>query len=145
MFRKFIFLCFFALSIPIFLTACSNDEEKPDIKAESFLTDKITVYSDGYFGLQLDQPVDITDPVDIEIISHEASKVGEYFFADSVLEGLNGVWIDFNNGTVISMYYDENYGNVSDSFLMHGDDENKNLILPERLNDALLEVLPKYI
>ena len=114
-------------------SACSRDPGGPDIKSEIFVTDMITVYADGYYGLTLDSPVTIKDPVSIERIVQEASKTGEYHYAKEPTEGLNSLWIDFNNGTIISMRADENYGNISDTFLMYGDEKTKDLILPENL------------
>ena len=122
-------------------SACGRKGEGPDIEAESFRTDKITIYSDGYFGRTLDEPIEITDPVDIERILHEASKVGEYFYAEDTTEGLNGIWIDFNNGTVISMRYDENYGNIGETFMTYGTQSSKDLILPEGLNEIISEII----
>ena len=119
------------------MTACGMDSDSPDIKADRFATDMITVYADGYYGLEIDSPVEIKDPVYIEKIVEEASKTGEYHYVKDPTEGLNTMWIDFNNGTIISMRADENYGNISDTFLMCGDEKTKDLILPENLPETV--------
>ena len=121
------------------LSACGKKPEGPDIEAERFNTDMITIYADGYYGLDLYTPVEIKDPVYIEKIVGEAAKTGEYFYVDTPAEGLNTLWIDFNNGTIISMRADENYGNISNTFLMHGDEDTEDLILPERLSVVIGE------
>jgi hypothetical protein len=130
--QKFV-LPFLAAILVVSFSSCGKKEEGPDISAEKFITDEITVYSDGYFGLELDKPVEIRDAVYIEKIVEEASKTGEYSYAEGPAEGLNTLWIDFNNGTVISMRADENYGNISETFLMYGQDGAEDLVLPERL------------
>ncbi|MBR0104882.1 MAG: hypothetical protein IJM06_04710, partial [Firmicutes bacterium] len=56
-------------------------------------------------------------------------------------EGINTMWIDFNNGTIISMRADENYGNISDTFLMCGDSKTRDLILPEKLPETVGKIV----
>ncbi len=123
------------------LAACVREAESPDIEAERFNTDMITVYADGYYGLEIDSPVEIKDPVYIEKIVEEASKTGEYYYVKTPTEGLNTMWIDFNNGTIISMRADENYGNISDTFLMCGDTKTRDLILPEKLPETVGKIV----
>lgn len=41
--------------------------------------------------------------------SGEYEKIGE----NDILEGINGLWVEFDNGVCISMYQNENYGTVS--------------------------------
>ena len=119
------------------MTSCAREADVPDIEADRFNTDMITVYADGYYGLDISSPVDIKDPVYIEKIVEEASRTGEYHYVKDPEEGLNTLWIDFNNGTIISMRADENYGNISDTFLMCGDEKTKDLILPEKLPETV--------
>ena len=138
---KFV-LPFLAAVLALSFSSCGKkDEEGPDISAEKFITDEITVYADGYFGLDLDKPVEITDSVYIEKIVEEASKTGEYTYVDDPAEGLNTLWVDFNNGTVISMRADENYGNISETFLMYGTDGAQDLVLPKRLPEVVEEAV----
>ena len=41
------------------VVSCGKDADSPDIEADRFNTDMITVYADGYYGLEIGSPVEI--------------------------------------------------------------------------------------
>lgn len=104
----------------LFLCACGAGAEIPRLTDPDTNWDnitQITLYADGYYGRSMDEPLVITDAAAIEELTDALLNTRAYrtVSPEKVLEGLNGLWVDFGNGVVLGMYADENYGSFSDA------------------------------
>lgn len=84
--------------------------------------EQVTIYSDGYFNRNLEEPLVITEQKTVSELTELIQNTEKYkVVQDSKqLEGLSGIFIDFGNGVVVSMYSDVNYGMISDEMQMAG-------------------------
>ena len=78
---------------------------------------EIIIYSDGYYGRTLEEPLVITDEETLQEIIEATLDTNEYREVEDgeQLEGLSVIFIDYQNGTVLSMYSEPNYGMISDT------------------------------
>ena len=99
----------------------------------------MTIYSDGYYDRSMDNPLTITDEETIQKLKEAISKDDEIIAvpSDERYEGINGVFVDFGNGVVVSMYDDMNYGNIGSEMIEHGDD----VWLPKDFYDIVVSLL----
>lgn len=58
------------------------------------------------------EPITITEKTEIKGISGLAGDISEYKKAEELYEGMNSIWIDFGDGTILGMYDDADYGNI---------------------------------
>ncbi|MBR0091232.1 MAG: hypothetical protein IJP92_06010 [Lachnospiraceae bacterium] len=100
---------------------------------------KVTIYSDGYFERSMDNPLTITDEKTIQKLIDAICKDDEIIEvpSDERYEGINGVFVDFGNGVVVSMYDDMNYGNIGSEMIEHGED----VWLPKDFYDIVVSFL----
>ena len=100
---------------------------------------KVTIYSDGYYDRSMDNPLTITDEETIQKLKEAISKDDEIIAvpSDERYEGINGVFVDFGNGVVVSMYDDMNYGNIGSEMIEHGED----VWLPKDFYDIVVSFL----
>lgn len=118
-------LLFLLPALFLFLSACSQRDPIPCLTDGSCCWDaieEIRIYSDGYYGRTLEDPLVITDSQTIEKLLDAALDAARYRPVPDgqALEGLNGLWVDFGNGAVLGMYADENYGSFSDGIEPNG-------------------------
>lgn len=104
----------------LFLCACGAGAEIPRLTDPDTNWDnitQITLYADGYYGRSMDEPLVITDAAAIEELTDALLNTRAYrtVSPEKVLEGLNGLWVDFGNGVVLGMYADRNYGSFCSS------------------------------
>ena len=52
-------------------------------------------------------------------------------------EGMNSIFVDFGNGTIVSMYDDLNYGNIGTEMVEYGDD----VWLPKQFHDLVTSLI----
>lgn len=73
-----------------------------------------TVYLYGD-GCAVPPTCTIRDEETISQLVEQVQQTGEYqeVSRSEYLEGMNGIWVEFDNGVCISMYREENYGTVS--------------------------------
>ncbi len=104
--------------------------------------EKIDIYSDGYYGRTMEEPLSITDKEEIDKIIKclTDTKGYRHIPEDKYLEGLCNVFVDFGNGCVISMYADENYGTI-DSEIKHTADEEGYFSFPEKFIERIKYLL----
>lgn len=120
---------------------CYKSRTREDLVTDNmFMTDKVFIYSDGYYGRSLEHPMEVNDKdrvkklIDLSSNNEDYELIGE----SDLLEGLNGIWIDFNNGTVIGMYVDEDYGNIVKGV---GESSDEHYQLPSGLRVYAIELL----
>ena len=104
--------------------------------------DSLYIYSDGYYGRSLEEPLIIEDANTIEDIVRNVLKEEQYHKVPSELyhEGTNAFFIQFDNGVWICMYEDEDYGCVSD----HLDYTGSNCYyLPRGLRTKVIKLLKR--
>lgn len=104
-----------AVFLLLFLSACGRGADIPCLTDESLDWESISeirLYSDGYYGHSLEEPLVITDADTIDALLEAALDKDSYrpVAEGKALEGLNALWIDFGNGCVLGMYAEENYG-----------------------------------
>ncbi len=104
--------------------------------------EKITIYSEGYYGRSIDEPVIITDEKKIKAVLKTVTDTNKYKRVpeDEYLEGLCSIFVDFGNGCVISMYADENYGTIDNTVKTVADKEGY-YYLPEKFHKEITEIL----
>lgn len=138
--KHLLFVCIIIIALGLISVGCKKGESAIDLSEESFQTSSITVYSDGYYGRNMDQPLEIEDTLIINQIIEKASNINKYSVVqeDELLEGLNGLWIDFNNGTVIGMYEDVDYGNIGPEKTESG---SPYYHLPKGLRSYIIDIL----
>ncbi|MBE6008764.1 MAG: hypothetical protein E7235_06150, partial [Lachnospiraceae bacterium] len=126
----FIFLVF-VLSVVAVIRTTTNDNVK---RAIAYINDgwvswddinTVSIYSDGYYGRNIDEPIIITEKKEVKKIVKSASNANDYrqIPEDEYLEGLCGIFVDFGNGCVISMYNDVNYGTIDSQMQVMAEDE----------------------
>jgi len=104
----------------LLLSACSRGADIPCLTDERLDWENISeirLYSDGYYGRSLEEPLVITDADTIDALLEAALDKGSFrpVAEGKALEGLNGLWIDFGNGCVLGMYADRSYGSFCSS------------------------------
>lgn len=117
---KSIRLLILSASLLLLLCACGAGTDIPCLNDPAAVWEnlsQITLYSDGYYGRSMDEPLVITDAAAIEDLTDALRNPRAYraVSTEKSLEGLNGLWIDFGNGVVLGLYADENYGSFSDA------------------------------
>ncbi len=102
--------------------------------------DEIIIYSDGYYGRTLEEPLVITDEEDLKKILEATLDTDGYkeVEAGEQLEGLGVIFIDYQNGTVLSMYSEPNYGMISDTMQTTG---ATCYYVPKDLYDTVIDIL----
>ena len=99
--------------------------------------ESVKIYS-GYLDGDLESLV-ITDEKTIqELVEYisDDSKIQEVN-SDEQYEGMNSIFVDFGNGTVVSMYDDLNYGNIGSEMVEYGDD----VWLPKQFHDLVTSLI----
>ncbi len=101
---------------------------------------EIIIYSDGYYGRTLEEPLVITDEEDLKKILEATLDTDGYKEVDDGerLEGLGAIFIDYQNGTIISMYSEPNYGMISDTMQTTG---ATCYYVPRDLYDTVIDIL----
>ena len=101
----------------------------------------VTIYSDGYYGREMDDPLVITDEETIRKLTNAITNSDEIKEVppEERFEGINGLFVDFGNGIVISMYDDKNYGDIGSEMIEHGDD----VWLPEEFHKMVVDLLKR--
>lgn len=101
---------------------------------------EIIIYSDGYYGRTLDEPLVITDEETLREIIEATLDANEYREAEDgeQLEGLSVIFIDYQNGAVLSMYSEPNYGMISDTMQTTG---ATCYYVPKDLYDKVIDIL----
>lgn len=98
-------LIFIALGVSILVCGCKS--------AETVDTDEIRIYCcDGIFDEKTEPSAVITDKESIDELLKLTGDISDYEEDDKIYEGMNSVWIDFGNGTILGMYDDIDYGNI---------------------------------
>lgn len=96
-------------------------------------------YLDGDLNEEGNEPLIITDEKTIqklvEFISDD-SKIKEVN-PDEQYEGMNSIFVDFGNGTIVSMYDDLNYGNIGSEMVEYGND----VWLPKQFHNLVISLL----
>ncbi len=112
-----------------------NKDSIADISGYSFSTDKITIV----FGSDK-KKIEITDKATIEEIT-DLCKEDSFKTVKNGYDGLCEIWLDFNNGTIIGMYDDMDYGYIGNAMeaVLPPD-----LYLPKGLNEKTNELIQKY-
>lgn len=102
--------------------------------------DEIIIYSDGYYGRTLEEPLVITDAETLREIIEATLDTDEYKEVGDgeQLEGLGTIFIDYQNGTIISMYSEPNYGMISDTMQTTG---ATCYYVPRDLYDTVIDIL----
>ena len=101
---------------------------------------EIIIYSDGYYGRTLEEPLVITDEETLREIIGATLDANEYREVEDgeQLEGLSVIFIDYQNGTVLSMYSEPNYGMISDAMQTTG---ATCYYVPKDLYDKVIDIL----
>lgn len=101
----------------------------------------VKIYSNGYYGREMDDPLVITDEETIRKLTDAITNSEEIKEVppEERFEGINGLFVDFGNGIVISMYDDESYGNIGSEMIEHGDD----VWLPEEFHEIVVDLLKR--
>ena len=101
---------------------------------------EIIIYSDGYYGRTLEEPLVITDEETLQEIIEATLDTNEYREVEDgeQLEGLSVIFIDYQNGTVLSMYSEPNYGMISDTMQTTG---ATCYYVPKDLYDKVIDIL----
>lgn len=105
----------------------------------------ITVSSDGYYGRSIEEEFVIADKDEVKKLVEAATDFDEYEAVpkEERLEGICGIFADFGNGCVFSMYEDTNYGTIgSEKQLEGGGDYYR---FPEKLRNGILSVLSENV
>ncbi len=102
--------------------------------------DEIIIYSDGYYGRTLEEPLVITDVEDLKKILEATLDTNGYREVEDgeQLEGLGTIFIDYQNGTIISMYSEPNYGMISDTMQTTG---TTCYYVPRELYETVIDIL----
>ncbi len=102
--------------------------------------DEIIIYSDGYYGRTLEEPLVITDAEDLKKILEATLDTNGYREVEDgeQLEGLSTIFIDYQNGTIISMYSEPNYGMISDTMQTTG---AACYYVPRELYETVVDIL----
>lgn len=102
--------------------------------------DEIILYSDGYYGRTLEEPLVITDAEDLKKILEATLDANAYREVEDgeQLEGLGVIFIDYQNGAILSMYNEPNYGMISDTMQTTG---AKCYYVPRELHDTVIDIL----
>ena len=102
--------------------------------------DEIIIYSDGYYGRTLEEPLVITDEETLQEFIEATLDANEYREVEDgeQLEGLSVIFIDYRNGTVLSMYSEPNYGIISDTMQTTG---ATCYYVPKDLYDKVIDIL----
>ena len=102
--------------------------------------DEIIIYSDGYYGRTLEEPLVITDEETLQEFIEATLDANEYREVEDgeQLEGLSVIFIDYQNGTVLSMYSEPNYGMISDTMQTTG---ATCYYVPKDLYDKVIDIL----
>jgi len=101
---------------------------------------EIIIYSDGYYGHTLEEPLVITDEETLQEIIEATLDTNEYREVENgeQLEGLSVIFIDYQNGAVLSMYSEPNYGMISDAMQTTG---ATCYYVPKDLYDKVIDIL----
>ena len=101
---------------------------------------EIIIYSDGYYGRTLEEPLVITDEETLQEIIEATLDTNEYREVEDgeQLEGLSVIFIDYQNGAVLSMYSEPNYGMISDAMQTTG---ATCYYVPKDLYDKVIDIL----
>ncbi len=97
-FLSIVFLC-------ALLCGCSAENEQTSV-------DEIKIYGYEVMSEENYEPITITEKMEIKEISELAGDISEYKKAEELYEGMNSIWIDFGDGTILGMYDDVDYGNI---------------------------------
>ena len=102
--------------------------------------DEIILYSDGYYGRTMEEPLVITDEEDLKRILEATLDTDGYKEVEDgeQLEGLSVIFIDYQNGAVLSMYSEPNYGMISDTIQTTG---ATCYYVPSELYDTVIDIL----
>lgn len=103
----------------------------------------VTISSDGYFGREIDEEIVIADKDEVKKLVNAATDFDEYEVVpkEERLEGICGIFVDFGNGCVFSMYEDENYGTIGNEKQQVRNDDGDYYKFPEKLRTEVISVL----
>jgi hypothetical protein len=120
--KQIMYSCLLLIGIGIIITGCNKTKSEMGFTEKSFQTSSITIYSDGYYGGNMDEPLTIVDKDVVAQMIELASSINDYSLVKEgdQLEGVNGLWVDFNNETIIGMYEDIDYGTVGHEITLIG-------------------------
>ncbi len=101
----------------VFYTNLKSDTAVPYISDKTVSwndIESITISADGYFGRTIDEEIVVADKNDVKKLVKYVRDTKNYkpIPTDEYLEGTCGIFVEFSNGCVISMYEDENYGTI---------------------------------
>lgn len=84
---------------------------------------EILLYADGYYGRTFEDVLVISDEEIVNDLAESALNSAEYELIkeEDYKEGENGLYIDFENGVIIGMYEDINYGSISSQMQVIGE------------------------
>ena len=104
--------------------------------------EEIKIYSDGYNGRTVDEPIIVTDEKEIKSIVKTVTDSNKYdrIPDDEYLEGQCTIFVDFTNGCVISMYESENYGTVDSRMKSVAENEGY-YRFPEKFRKEIFDIL----
>ena len=102
--------------------------------------EKITIY----YGGSVDE-LDMSNPLvveDQEVITRIVNSIADSdeiipVPSDEQFEGLNSVFVDFGNGTIVSMYDDMNYGCIDAEMKNYGED----VWLPQEFHELIMSLI----
>ncbi len=129
----------------VFYTNLKNDKTVAYINDDWVSWDNInmiSIYSDGYYGREMDQPIIIEDRDEINELVGLATDISgyEHIPQEDYLEGLCSVFIDFGNGCVISMYEETNYGTIDSEIKTVAEDEGY-FVFPDEFREKVFDIL----
>lgn len=142
----FILVIFILSVFSVFYTNLSKDKNTvPYINDGRVSWDNvegITIISDGYFGRTLEEELIIADKSEVKKIVKLATDADKYedVSSDESLEGICGIFVDFGNGCVISMYEDVNYGTIDNKMCEIAENEGY-FKFPEKFRSEILDIL----
>ena len=126
-FLSIVFLC-------ALLCGCYAEKEQTSV-------DEIKIYGYEVMSEENYEPITITEKTEIKEISELAGDISEYKKAEELYEGMNSIWIDFGDGTILGMYDDVDYGNICEYVgEPYGEPYYE---IPDGLREKALELLEK--
>lgn len=128
--KRFLSIVFLCAS----LCGCSAENEQTSV-------DEIKIYGYEVMSEENYEPITITEKMEIKEISELAGDISEYKKAEELYEGMNSIWIDFGDGTILGMYDDVDYGNICEYVgEPYGEPYYE---IPDGLREKALELLEK--
>lgn len=127
--------------VMLIIAAVCVPQIRTEFSAEMFETDRITIYTDGYYGRTMEEPLELRGADEVDGIIQEAMELDQYKPVEREEERgeRNAVWVDFHTGYQIGMCLQLNSGNVGEEMMETGPGQEYQL--PSGLREAVIEAL----